>query len=136
MKTTGLSLAAVAAACFSVAPVYAHQQKQSVSAVDPGSEVERVVVPAQRVHLEPNEVTDYEYAYNLDNGDSVRFSRRVMRFYATIKGQQRVEIFATGTNQFVTASGAKLVFTEDGEVLNIDHYEALQAAAGMPVAVR
>jgi hypothetical protein len=51
-----------------------------------------------------------------------------------VTGQQAVEIFSTATNQFVTSGGAKLIFTDDGDKLKIDRYEAIQIAAGMPVA--
>ena len=64
----------------------------------------------------------------------VRFSRRVGRFYVTIKGQPPVEIFPTAADRFATEGGAKLVFTENGDALTIDHYEALQEAAGLRVA--
>ena len=93
-----------------------------------------VTVTARRFHMEPQEFTDYEADYNLSNGEVVRFSRRVRHFYVAIKGQPTVEIFATAADQFVTKTGAKLVFSERGAALDIDHYELLELASGLPVA--
>ena len=96
--------------------------------------IESVTVTARRFHMEPQEFMDYEYAYNLSNGEVVRFSRRVGRFYVAIKGQPTVEIFPTAADQFVTKGGARLLFTEGGDALNIDHNELLELASGLPIA--
>jgi hypothetical protein len=126
MNMPGLSLAAVSV-WFSLAPAWAQQEAQAI---------DTVTVTAQRYKAVPQEFRDYEYEYGLSNGESVRFSRRVGRFYVTIKGQPPVEIFSTASDRFVTKAGAKLVFTENGDKLTIDRYEALAAAAGLPTAGR
>jgi hypothetical protein len=133
MKIIGLSLAA-GALCFSVASVSA-QQQQALSAATAPDPIESVTVTARRFHMEPQDFAAFEYEYVLNNGDIVRFSRRVGRFYVGLRGKPTVEIFPTTADQFVTKDGAaRLIFTEDGDVLNIDHYETLQAAFGIPVA--
>lgn len=133
MKMIGLSLAAMLAWSFA-APAHAQQQEQATSAADAARPIESVIVTARRFHMEPLEFKDYEYGYSLSNGDSVRFSRRVGRFYVAIKGQPAVEIFPTAADQFETRGGARLVFTENGDALTIDRYEALQIASGLQVA--
>ncbi|MRW85276.1 hypothetical protein GJ698_14420 [Pseudoduganella sp. FT26W] len=133
MKVIGLSLAA-AVVWSSAVTAYAQQQEQAISAAETPPAIDTVSVTAKRFHMEPIEFTDYEYAYRISNGDVVNFSRRVLHFYVTIKGQPPVEIFPTAPDQFVTKGGAKLVFTENGDALNIDHYEAIQGASGLPVA--
>jgi len=130
MKFIVFILAAVSAWC-SATPAYA-QQTHITSAAEAPESIQSVTVTARRFHVEPQEFRDYEYEYRLDNGDGVRFSRRVGRFYVAIKGRPTVEIFATAPDQFETWDGAKLAFTEDGDALTIDHYELLQAASGVP----
>lgn len=61
------------------------------------------------------------------------FSRRVGRFYISIKGYERVEIIPSSPAQFVTKGGATLIFTEGGDALTIDNYELLQGEAGPPI---
>jgi hypothetical protein len=124
MNMPGLSLAAISV-WLSLAPAWAQQEAQAI---------DTVTVTAQRYRAVPQEFREYEYEYEygLSNGESVRFSRRVGRFYVTIKGQPPVEIFSTASDRFVTREGARLVFTENGDKLTIDRYEALAAAAGLP----
>lgn len=131
MKIIGLRLAA-AALCFSVASVSA-QQQQALSAAAAPDPMGSVTVTARRFHMEPRDFAAFEYEYVLNNGDIVRFSRRVGRFYVGLRGKPTVEIFPTTADQFVTKDGARLVFTEGGDALDIDHYETLQAAFGIPV---
>jgi len=131
MKVFDLSLAAVAL-CFSVASVSA--QQQALSAATAPDPIESVSVTARRFHMEPRDFEAFEYEYVLNNGDIVRFSRRVGRFYVGLRGKPTVEIFPTTADQFVTKGGARLIFTEGGDALNIDHYETLQASFGIPVA--
>lgn len=131
MKLPGSILAAVLV-CSYAAPASAQQQAQADSAAE--APMQTVTVKARRFHIEPQEFKDYEYEYGLDNGEAVRFSRRVGRFYVAIKGQPQVEIFPTASDRFETRDGAKLVFTENGDSLTIDHYELLQVASGVPVA--
>jgi hypothetical protein len=135
MKVIGLSLAAAVLWSSAVtAHAQQQQQEQAISVAETPPAIDTVSVTAKRFHMEPIEFMDYEYAYPLSNGDVVKFSRRVLHFYVTIKGQPSVEIFPTAPDQFVTKGGAKLLFTEDGDALTIDHYEAIQGASGLPVA--
>lgn len=133
MKIAGSILAAAMALS---SPSFAHVQQQapaSAAAAAPES-VQSVVVTTRRFHVEPREFADYEYAYTLDNGATVRFSRRVGRFYVAIKGYEPVEILASSPAQFVSRGGATLVFTEGGDALTIDNYQLLQGESGSPIA--
>jgi hypothetical protein len=89
-----------------------------------------VIVSARRFHVEPREFANYEYAYTLSNGETVRFSRRVGRFYVSIKGYERIEILPSSSDQFVSRGGATLIFTEGGDALTIDNYELLREESG------
>jgi hypothetical protein len=126
MKTTLLSLAVAAALSIasiaSAAPASAAQEAAS----------ESVKISAPRYHIEPSEFSEYLYAYKLSNGDMLRFSNRVGHYYAQVKGQPKVEIFATGPAEFVTDTGTRMKFTEDGDTLTINNYERLPMAAHLP----
>ncbi|WP_432379539.1 hypothetical protein [Duganella sp. P38] len=126
-------LAAVVA-CLSAAPVYAQQQAPVMSATDQ-EPVESVSVTARRTKLLPQDFQPYEYEYVLSNGDMVRFSHQVRRYFLSLRGRPGVEIFPVADGEFVTKDGAKLTFTEDGEVLNIDRYETVQRASGVSIAI-
>ena len=131
MTTTASILAATAAtaAWLVIAPACAQQQDAPLSGVaDAQQPMESVTVSARRHHMEPQDFAPFEYEYVLNNGDIVRFSRRVGRFYIGGRGTPTVEIFPVTPAEFVSKSGAHLVFTEGGDALNIDNYEPLRAA--------
>ena len=132
MKISGSILTAVIALS---SPSFAQVQHPGVgtSAGDAPELVQSVVVTARRFHVEPQEFASYEYTYPLSNGETVRFSRRVGRFYISINGYERVEILPSSPAQFVTKGGATLIFTEGGDALTIDNYELLQAESGPPI---
>jgi hypothetical protein len=133
MKMIRSGLAAVSL-CFCAASVHAQQQTQASGATETSQPVQTVNVSgARRVHLEPQEYMAYEYEYSLSNRDTVRFSRRVGRFYVEIKPYPAVEIIPAAEGQFETRAGARLVFSDGGDVLDIDHYELLQVASGVTV---
>jgi hypothetical protein len=132
MKILGLGLAALSV-WFVSAAAHAQQPTQDASAVEAPRSIDSVVVSARRFHLEPPQFKDYEYTYVLSNGDVVRFSRRVGRFYVTLKGRPAVEIYPTALDKFETELGARLVFTDEGDKLTIDRYEELRLAAGVPL---
>ena len=133
MKFIQISLVACTV-WFSNAPAYSQEQAPAISAAESPDPIASVTVTARRFHMEPQDFMEFEYAYRLSNGESVRFSRRVRRFYVAIKGQPPVEIFPTAAEQFVTRGGAKLIFTEGGDALNIDHYEVLEAESSLKLA--
>jgi hypothetical protein len=132
MKIAGLILTASMALPI---PSFAHAQQQApvTSAAQAPESLQNVVVSARRFHVEPREFLGYEYAYTLNNGETVRFSRRVGRFYVAIKGYDSVEILPTGPAQFVSSGGATLKFTEGGDALTIDNFELLQGESGLPL---
>lgn len=100
------------------------------SAAESLESAQNVIVSARRFHVEPREFANYEYAYTLSNGETVRFSRRVGRFYVSIKGYERIEILPSSSDQFVSRGGATLIFTEGGDALTIDNYELLREESG------
>ena len=68
----------------------------------------------QRYHLAPNEFLDYDYVYILDNGQYIKMSRRVNRYYAQVATEHTVEIYGQRPGVFKSENGTELVFTNDG----------------------
>ena len=129
MKITESILAAsVALSASSFAQV--QDSAPVTSAAESLESAQNVIVSARRFHVEPREFANYEYAYTLSNGETVRFSRRVGRFYVSIKGYERIEILPFSSDQFVSRGGATLIFTEGGDALTIDNYELLREESG------
>lgn len=129
MKITESILAAsVALSASSFAQV--QDSAPVTSAAESLESAQNVIVSARRFHVEPREFANYEYAYTLSNGEMVRFSRRVGRFYVSIKGYERIEILPSSSDQFVSRGGATLIFTEGGDALTIDNYELLREESG------
>ena len=71
----------------------------------------------QRYHLAPNEFLDYDSLYTLDNGQYIRMSRRVNRYYARVKNEAEVEIYGQRPGVFTSENGTELVFTNNGNDL-------------------
>ena len=126
--TESIFAAAVALSASSFAQV--QDSAPVTSAAESLESAQNVIVSARRFHVEPREFANYEYAYTLSNGETVRFSRRVGRFYVSIKGYERIEILPSSSDQFVSRGGATLIFTEGGDALTIDNYELLREESG------
>ena len=126
--TESIFAAAVALSASSFAQV--QDSAPVTSAAESLESAQNVIVSARRFHVEPREFANYEYAYTLSNGETVRFSRRVGRFYVSIKGYEPIEILPSSSDQFVSRGGATLIFTEGGDALTIDNYELLREESG------
>ncbi len=125
MKTTLLSLAVAAA--WSIAAVASAAPAAAAEAAS-----ESIKISATRYHMEPQEFSDYQSSYRLNNGDTIRFTRQVGRFYTEIQGQARAEIFALGPAEFITRNGSRMVFDEQGDSLTVSNYERLPMTAQLP----
>lgn len=126
MKTTLLSLAVAAALSFAATAGAA----PDATATNAASE--SVKISASRYHMEPQEFRDYQSSYNLSNGETISFTRQVGRFYTAIKGQPRVEIYAVGPAEFITRTGARMSFADNGDTLTVSNYERLPMLAKLP----
>jgi len=123
MKSTVLSIAVAAALSLAAIGVQA--------APESAGETVQIKAPAG-FRFEPQQFDDFNYAYDLDNGASVRFSRRVARYYAQLEGSPKVEIFPVAPNEFVTRAGARVTFADEGWTLSINNYERLPMVAKLP----
>lgn len=75
--------------------------------------------------LAPAEFDAYASSYRLGNGDSIKFTKSGRHYWASLKGGDRVEMYAMQPGVFTTAAGARIEFQDDGDALAIDNYERL-----------
>lgn len=83
-----------------------------------------------------NEFDDYDYAYQLENGQILKFSQRVTSFYTQIRGEPKEQIFARAPGVFMTAAGTRIEFRDAGESVAITNLERLPMAVQMPATGR
>lgn len=124
MKTS-LRAAALAAAWVAAAYAFAEPQAAVVS----GSDRVEVTAPYK---LAPQEFNDYAYSYIMNNGQRITFTQRVSHYFTQLRGEPRMEIFARSPGVFVTATGAKVEFRDDGDVVAINNYERLVTSVKLP----
>lgn len=103
----------------------------SAYAADANDPTVQIKASAATYKLAPDEFKAYESAYNLSNGDAIRFSQTGRRYWARLKDGDRVELYAVQQGVFMTAAGARIEFQDDGDGLAIDNYERLP----MPLAM-
>ena len=82
-------------------------------------------------HVDAKEFRDYQSAYALSNGDTVKFSQRQNRYYTSVDGAPAIEIFAVAPGAFVSGNGASIKFSYNAEQLTIGNYERLHGGAGL-----
>ncbi|MYM25613.1 gel scht [Duganella sp. FT135W] len=123
MKTTLLRVA-VAAALSIIAVAHA---------ADPDNESVKISAPsAADFKFKPQDFQEYLYTYALSNGEKLTFTQTAARYYAQIKGEQKVEIFPVASGQFVTHAGTRIAFANEGDDLSISNYERLPMTAQLP----
>lgn len=101
-----------------------------------GASADSVQITAKAYKLAPNEFDDYEYAYQLENGQILKFSQRVTTFYTQLRGEPKEQIFARAPGVFVTAAGARIEFRDAGETVAVTNLERLPMAVKMPATGR
>jgi hypothetical protein len=90
----------------------------SASALEIG-EQDKVQISGKVYKLAPQEFSQYSNSYKLDTGDTLLLRQQVNRYFTQIKGQPEVELFGRAANVFETASGTRLEFRDDGDVIAI-----------------
>nr|WP_315395421.1 gel scht [uncultured Duganella sp.] len=119
MKTTRLIALAAALVLSSLSS--AHAQESSVQITKPS-----------RYHLAASDFGDFKNAYELTNGQILKFTQSGNLFYAQLDKGQRVRIFAVSPTAFVTDAGTRISFTEQGQTVGISNFEKLPMAAKLP----
>lgn len=82
--------------------------------------------------LAPGEFDECAASYTLNGGGSIRFIQTApQRFWASVKGGERVQLYAVSPQVFATAAGARIEFRDEGDSVVIDHYERLPVPLAM-----
>ena len=115
MKTTLFGL--VAALAFAALPA-AHADDASV----------QIKGDHSRYHMMQEDFADYKNAYQLTNGQILKFSQRQAHFYAQLDKGERVEIYPIARDQFVSSAGTRFAFTDEAETVGVEHFARLPLA--------
>ena len=118
MKTTLIALAAALA--FSAIPA-AHAQ-----------DTMQQVKVSGRSYVSPQEFQEYASAFRLSNGQKVQFTQSGNHYFAQVDQGKRVRIRPVSSNEFVTESGARIVFRNAGDEVGISNFEKLPMAQVLP----
>ncbi|APA69566.1 hypothetical protein [Janthinobacterium sp. 1_2014MBL_MicDiv] len=90
----------------------------SASALEIG-EQDKVQISGKAYKLAPQEFSQYGNRYHLDTGDTLLLRQQVNRYFTQLKGQPEVELFGRAPGVFETASGTRLEFRSDADVIAI-----------------
>lgn len=115
MKTTLFGI--VAALAFATIPA-AHADDTSV----------QIKGGHARIHIMQEDFADYKNAYQLTNGQVLKFSQRQAHFYAQIDKGERVEIFPIARDQFVSDAGTRFDFSDEAQTVGVANFGRLPLA--------
>ncbi len=114
----------------------------SALAAGPNDPSVQIKAPPVNYKLHADEFRDFAYTYVLANSKAIRFTQTGRRYWASLAGEEKVELYPVAANVFVTAAGARVEFTDEGEQVAIENFErlpmsvALQATNVRMVAMR
>jgi hypothetical protein len=89
------------------------------------------IAPTHSYHLSAEDFHDFKKTYLLENGDKIAFSNRMNSFYTQVGDAERVRIYPVSPRAFVTESGARIEFREQGETVGITDFEKLSKATNL-----
>lgn len=87
------------------------------------------IKPAHRYHLAEEDFYNFKNVYQLENGQRVRFSSRMSHFYTQVDNGKRVRIYPVSRTVFVTDSGARFEFRNQGDTVGIANFDQLASPA-------
>jgi hypothetical protein len=117
MKT--ILLGVVAALALTSLPVVHAEENTSVKVDAPR--------PARR-YMSPDDFRLFVNKYQLENGQTIVFKQRIMQKYAQLADGDYVRIYAVGANSFVTDSGVRFDFVDEGDTVHISDFQKLPLA--------
>ena len=83
---------------------------------------------ATRYHMDQSEFRPFANRYQLQNGQELTFKQFMTLRYATLDNGQSLRIYATSPKTFVTESGVRFEFRDDGETVAISDFGKLPLA--------
>lgn len=118
MKTILAGIAASLALSSLMAVAHAQEPSVEISSKSP-----------QRYHMVEEEFYNFKSVYGLENGQRIRFTSVMNHFYTQLDDGKRVRIYPVSRTAFVTDSGARIEFREQGETVGIANFEKLSPAS-------
>ena len=103
----------------------------SALAAGPDDPSVQIKAPQTTYKLYMGQFDEFAHNYALDNGQQIRFTQTGKRYWARLRGEDRVELYAMAANVFQTASGARMTFREQGDEVWIENYERLPMSVAM-----
>jgi hypothetical protein len=100
----------------------------SASALELGEQDTVKVSSGKAYKLAPLEFQQYGNSYRLDTGDTLALRQQVNRYFTQIKGQPEVELFGRSPGVFETASGTRLEFRDNADMIAITGLQQLPGA--------
>jgi hypothetical protein len=79
--------------------------------------------------LAPHEFDTYVGIYKMDSNSTLKVWQRGSRFYSQLRDQPSQELVATSPGRFVTTSGARLKFLNEGNTVVVTGYDRLTMVA-------
>lgn len=83
---------------------------------------------ATRYHMDASEFRSFSNRYALTNGQEVAFKQTMSQRYVQLDDGQYVRIYATSPKTFVTDSGVRFEFRDEGETVAITDFARLPLA--------
>lgn len=90
-----------------------------------------VNVHAPRIHryyMDPQEFRAYSATYMLENGQTISFRQRMSLMYTQLEDGKSVRIYAVSPKAFVTETGVRIEFRDEGETVAITDFQKLPMA--------
>jgi hypothetical protein len=105
-----------------------------------GQESAAQAAPAGSYEPTVNEFDDYAKTFMLEDGRRITFSQTVTHYYVQLQGEKKEKLLPQAPGLFMTASGVRIQFRDDGDTVSILGYDKLairnKTAAGAMVMAK
>ncbi|MRW92537.1 gel scht [Duganella sp. FT80W] len=81
-----------------------------------------------RYYMDPVEFRTYSNTYQLENGQTINFRQRMTMMYTQLEDGRSVRIYAVSPKAFVTETGVRIEFRDEGETVAITDFQKLPMA--------
>jgi hypothetical protein len=85
-----------------------------------------------RYYVDPAAFDSFAHRYQLQNGQRIVFSQSVLQRYAKLDDGKQIRIYATSPTTFVTDSGVRFEFRDEGDSVAISEFQKLPLAVKVP----
>jgi len=132
MKKSLLSIAAVVALSTLSSVGVAHAEPQVIGGSGANNDSVQVSAKARALatyDMTYDDFSEYENHYRLSTGGVMKFTQSSFHYFGEVKGHT-VEMFPVAQGVFVTRSGARIAFSDEGQKVTIIGAENLPRLLG------